>query len=167
MPSDINRRAASYFIACALQRCGCCRKLTSVVGLIVPAGHETLEFDSASDASAVAVWEIAEANAILFDVENLSDAVQNRLRQFAPHYAACISEVTGSENWLNHCNFCGAQQADFDLYCEPEGAFMPISPAAAARIRLVNVCELFAARVSGYGYVPEFLEYALHDPQLD
>jgi len=162
MQNDINNRSPSYFIACALQQCECCHKFTSVVGLVLPAGHETLEInaDAASDTHSADVWEGAEVAAILFDVEYLPDAVQNRLRQHSQHYRASISDSTGRSNWMNHCSSCGAQQADFDLYCEPEGAFTPISAQAAAAIQLHVVHEPFAAQAAGYAYAPEFFEHA-------
>jgi hypothetical protein len=169
MQNDINNRSPGYFIACALQRCECCKKSTPVVGLVVPAGHETLEIDAdaAADAVAADVWDAADGGAILFDVEYLPSAVLLRLRQLSPHYRACVSEVTGRSNWMNHCSFCGAPQSDFDLYCEPEGAFLPIAPGAAAKIRLIKVREPFEAQASGYGYAPEFLEYAKQDAPAD
>jgi len=162
MPSTINNRAPSYFIACGLQRCGHCRKLTPVVGLVLPAGHETLEVDADVALGALAndAWETAEVGAILFDVEYLPEAVENRLRQLSQHYRADRGEATERLSWTNHCAFCGAPQADVELYCEPEGAFMPISPEAAAKIQLYEVREAFEAQSAGYAYAPEFLEYA-------
>ena len=162
MPNGINNRSRSYFIACALQRCECCCKFTPVVGLMLPASHETLEIDAdaAPELLAAGVWEAAEGGAILFDVEYLPDTVQSRLCQLSQHYRNALSEMSGTPNWLNHCSFCGAQQADFDLYCEPEGAFVPISAEAAARIRLHEVRDPFEAQAAGYAYAPEFFEYA-------
>jgi len=169
MQHDINSRSQIYFIARGWQRCECCRNMTSVVGLLVPAGHETLETDARteSDRSAAEVWERADHEAILFDVEYLPRAIQNRLRQVAPHYRVSGANAAGRSNWVNHCSCCGAQQADFDLFCEPEGAFVPISPAAAAQIRLITVHEPFEAHASGYGHAPEFLEYAQQDARVD
>jgi hypothetical protein len=169
MQHDINSRSQIYFIARGWQRCESCQKMTSVVGLMVPAGHETLETDAhtESDTCAADAWEAADHDAILFDVEYLPGAIQNRLRQVAPHYRASATDATGRSNWMNHCSFCGAQQADFDLFCEPEGAFVPISATAAAKLRLITVREPFEALVSGYGYAPEFLEYAQQDARID
>ena len=162
MPNGVNNRSQSYFIACALQRCECCHKLTPVVGLVLPSGHETLQIDpdSVSDALATDIWEAADGGAILFDIEFLPGIVQNRLRQLSQYYRTTVSEATGSANWMNHCSFCGARQADFDVYCEPEGAFMPISAEVAKNISLNEVREPFAAQAAGYAYAPEFLEHA-------
>jgi hypothetical protein len=162
MRNDVNNRSLSYFIACARQRCGHCRTLTPVVGLVLPAGHQALEVDTDSALGVLAAdaWVTVQAGAILFDVEYLSDAVDKRLRELSQHYRAELDEASGRPNWMNHCAFCAAPQADFDLYCEPEGAFMPISPEAAAKIRLHEMCEPFEAQASGYACAPEFLEYA-------
>jgi hypothetical protein len=162
MRNDVNSRSLSYFIACALQRCGECRNLTPVVGLVLPAGHQALEVDTDAALGVLEVdaWVTVQAGAILFDVEYLSDAVDKRLRELSPHYRADLDEASGRSNWMNHCAFCATAQADFDLYCEPEGAFMPISAEAAAKIRLHEVCEPFEAQASGYACAPEFLEYA-------
>jgi hypothetical protein len=162
VPNGVNNRSQSYFIACALQRCECCHKLTPVVGLVLPSGHETLQIDpdSVSDALATDIWEVADGCAILFDIEFLPDTVQNRLRQLSQHYRTAVSEATGRSNWMNHCSFCGEQQADFDVYCEPEGAFMPISAEVAKNISLHEVQESFGAQAAGYACAPEFFEHA-------
>jgi hypothetical protein len=160
--NDVNNRSASYFIAYALQRCAQCGNLTPVVGLVLPAGHQALEVatDAALGVPAADAWVTVEASAILFDVEYLSDAVAKNLRELSQHYRAHLDETSGRSNWMNHCSFCAAPQADAELYCEPEGAFMPISPAAAAKIRLHEVCEPLEAQACGCAYAPEFLEFA-------
>jgi len=42
-----------------------------------------------------------------------------------------------------------AEQDDFELFCEPEGAFSPTSKEAAALIRLHEVSEPFEAEAAG------------------
>ena len=84
----------------------------------------------------------------MFFIEYLSEAVRNRLRQHSQHYRLDHDERAGQIYWMNHCSFCGAQQEDFELYCEPEGAFLPISEHAAASIRLQEVSEPFAAQAA-------------------
>jgi hypothetical protein len=145
-----------------MQRCEYCQKFTPVVGLLLPGGHETLQTDlqSETDSPVPEVWEAAEERALLFDVEHLPDAVQARLRRISRHYHQSTDGDMPLSSWLNHCSFCGEEQADFDLYCEPEGAFSPISPEAAKNIRLFEVEEPFRAQAAGYAYAPAFLEYA-------
>jgi hypothetical protein len=161
MPNNINNRAPTYSIARALQRCVRCAELTPVLGLVLPPGHETLEADADADEETAAadVWEAAHTGAVLFFVGYLSEGVQNRLRQLSQHYRVDFSESPQDSYWMNHCSFCGMKQGDFELYCEPEGAFMPISAAAAARIQLHDVPEPFEAQAAGYAYAPEFFDY--------
>lgn len=159
VPSSINYRSQTYSIARALQRCMCCARLTAVVGLVLPVGHATLEIDAdAEQEPATDAWETAEGHALVFFVEYLPQAVQNRLRPLAQHYRLDASEQAGQSYWMNHCSFCGMKQEDFELYCEPEGAFVPISAAAAATIRLHDVPEPFEAQAAGYAFAPEFFE---------
>jgi hypothetical protein len=160
MPNNVNNRSQTYAIARALQRCGSCARRTPVVGLVLPPGHETLEIgaDAEEEAAAADVWEAAEAGALLFFIEYLPEAVRNRLQQLSQHYCLDHGEPAGQSYWMNHCSFCGMRQGDFELYCEPEGAFLPISEQAAASIRLHEVPEPFEAQAAGYAYAPQFFD---------
>jgi hypothetical protein len=135
---------------------------TAVIGIVLPVGHEVLEIDSDAEAGmrATDVWEVAEAEAALFYIERIPEGVLSRLRQLSQHYRIGSSEVAAESYWMNHCSFCGTGQDDFELYCEPEGAFMPISAAAAASIQLYEVIEPFVAQAAGYAYAPEFFDQA-------
>jgi hypothetical protein len=163
--NDINNRSPTYFVARGVQRCGCCGELTPVIGLMLPAGHQTLAVDAeeAAQTPAADIWETADGGAILFFIEYLPVEVQDRLRHFATHYHFDYSETMDSSYWMNHCACCGKQLGDLELYCEPEGAFMPISPDAAATIRLHEVLEPFEAQAPGYAYAPQFAEYMQRD----
>jgi recombinational DNA repair protein (RecF pathway) len=154
MESDVNYRSQTYGIACALQCCGGCARPTPVVGLVLPRGHETLEIDTDAQGVEVDVWEAAEAGAFVFFVEHLPEAVQRRLLELSQYYRR--DGQSEQSYWLNHCSFCGMPQGDFELYCEPEGAFFPISERAAASVQLQNVTEPFEAQAAGYAYAPEF-----------
>jgi hypothetical protein len=158
MPNHVNNRSQTYSIAHAMQRCAGCARRTPVVGLILPPGHETLEVGADEEAAAADAWGAAEAGAFLFFIEHLSEAVRNRLRQHSQHYRLDHDEQAGQIYWMNHCSFCGARQEDFELYCEPEGAFLPISEHAAASIRLQQVSEPFEAQAAGYAYAPDFFD---------
>jgi hypothetical protein len=166
--NDANTRSSTYFIAQGLQRCEHCGQLTPVLGLMLPAGHETLavETDEAPGTPADEIWESTDADATLFYIEYLSAAVQHRLRQFSVHFRHDYSETMDSSYWMNHCSFCSVQLGDFDLHCEPEGAFMPVSPDAAATIRVREVLEPIEARATGYAYATEFAEYMVREAGL-
>lgn len=146
-----------YAVARGRQRCDTCARFTPVIGLVLFPGHETLESsaDADEEAAAADVWESAETRALLLFVEYLPEAVQRRLRQFSQHYRLEYDEQEGQSYWMNHCSFCGAKQTDFELYCEPEGAFVPISKQAAALIRFYEVPEPFEALAGGYLYESE------------
>jgi hypothetical protein len=164
MPNDINNRSPTYCIAHALQRCGGCARVFPVFGLAVPPGHETLEADAVADETAAAeIWEVAEAGALLFFIEYLSESVQNRMQELAPHYRPDYSEPTGQSYWMNHCSFCGLKQGDLELYCEPGGAFLPMSAEAGAWIRIHEVLEPFAAQAAGYACALEYFVYTQGD----
>jgi hypothetical protein len=162
--NNFNSRSQTYAVARGLQRCCRCARFTPVIGLALFPGHETLE--SSTDAhvneesAAADVWESVEARVLLFFVEYLPEAVWRRLQQFSKYYRLEYDEQEGQSYWMNHCLFCGAKQGDFELYCEPEGAFMPISGQAAAMIRFYEVPEPFEALAGGYLYEPEFCDDA-------
>jgi hypothetical protein len=157
MGNDINSRSRTYYVAGSVQRCDSCARFTPVVGLVLFPGHETLESSADLDAEDAAreVWESAETRALLLFVEYLPETVQRRLQQFSPHYRLAYDEQERQSYWMNHCEFCGAKLGDFELYCEPEGAFMPISEQAAEFIRLYEFVEPFEARAGGYLYESE------------
>ena len=121
-------------------------------------------------------WSVADHNAFLFYVESLTTAVRERIKQCQPAYrpldadAAAVpgtapatalvsasAEGGGSDSyWANHCEKCGCQLDDHELFCEPEGGFLPTSASAAAAIHLVPVDEPFEAAAAGYSYEPPF-----------
>jgi hypothetical protein len=157
----VNHRSLTYSIARALQRCGSCARLTPVVAVLLPPGHEILEFDEDADeeSTAAEVWEAAEAGALLFFIEYFPEAVQGRLQGLSQHYQLSHADA-GPLYWTNHCSLCGSRQDDFELFCEPEGAFAPTSEEAAALIRLHAVSEPFEAEAAGYAYAPELFDHA-------
>ena len=85
----------------------------------------------------------------IFHIVFLLPRARARLRAIAPlfHRAAdAQAEASaGGSTWTNHCAHCGAPQADDDLHCEPDVAFMPMGAEAAARVRLVRVDEPIGA----------------------
>jgi hypothetical protein len=147
--TEINVRAPNYLIARTQGICPSCRAETCQVGLLVPPQHEVL----------ADIWECASRHAFLFYVESLSDEVVRRLQAIAPGYRSAVSPVTQGSYWANHCERCGAFQEDHDLFCEPEGAFLPVSPAAASSIEFLPVQSVLEAAAAGYAIDPEFVEF--------
>ena len=69
-------------------------------------------------------------------------------------YRPAVSPATQGCSWANHCEHCGSVQEDHDLFCEPEGAFLPVDAASASAIELTRIEEPFAAVAGGYAYDP-------------
>jgi hypothetical protein len=156
--NDVNYRSPTYCIARGLQRCEQCARLFPVAGLAMPPGHETLEDDAqaAETPEPAQRWHVSEAGALLFFIEYLPLAVQHRVSLLTPHYRLDYGESASQWYWMNHCAYCGLKHGDFDLYCEPGGAFLPLSATARARMRLYEILEPLAAQAAGYVYAPEY-----------
>jgi hypothetical protein len=161
--ADANIRSQTYYIARTHGRCWHCGLSTRLLALAIPDGHETLDEDAQADADggepASNAWQPANANAFLFYVGHLTDRVLGRLNQLSPFFRLAHSPATLSSYWANHCEHCGTLLGDHELHCEPDGAFMPSSEAAAANIHLVRISEPFQAAAAGYAFEPEFFGF--------
>jgi hypothetical protein len=157
---DVNVRSARYLIAHAKGRCGRCRAHIDLVALVLPPGHESLVLDdeAAEHESGEMVWVTAAGSAFLFYVGHLPPSVEGRLTAVSGSYRHAFSGATQGSYWANHCNACGALIEDHDLFCEPEGAFLPTSAASAASIRLIAIDEPIEAAAAGYAFDPQFFE---------
>jgi hypothetical protein len=161
--ADANVRSHTYYVARTNVRCWHCGLSTRLLALAVPHNHETLDGDTQADAdcgdSASDAWQRAAVNAMLFYVERLSDDVQDRLNRISPFFRLAHSAATLNSYWANHCEHCGTLLGDHELHCEPDGAFMPSSEAAAANIQLQQIQEPFEAVAAGYAFEPEFFGF--------
>jgi len=148
---SINIRSPRFLVARTVAACRHCRSLTTLIAVAVPPGHETLEPDEeAIDGNeAVDTWQFAEHHALLFQIEFLPSTVAARLQPLA--------SLRYDAYWANHCARCGLPQDDHDLFCEPEGAFVPNSESSAALIQLLHFDEPFEAAAAGYAVDPQFL----------
>jgi hypothetical protein len=155
---DINVRSDAYFIARTVGTCECCRAPTLMLAVALPPGHETLALDAEAENEATAedTWETASCNAFLFYIELLPPAVQRRLQEISPFFRFARSGQMQGSHWANHCERCGSQLDDHDLFCEPEGAFLPTDPAAAEAVLLSLIEEPIEAAAAGYVCDPEF-----------
>jgi hypothetical protein len=148
-----NVRSQTYYVARSSLRCLHCRLSTASLALALPQGHETLH---AGDESVADVWQRANVNALLFYVEGLPGAVQRRLQQLSRFFRPAYDPGAMNSYWANHCEHCCSLMGDHELHCEPDGAFMPSSEAAAKSIQLQQFQEPFAAAAVGYACEPEF-----------
>jgi hypothetical protein len=183
--TTINLRADRYYIAQRRDTCRHCRQETRLVALVLPGGHEVLEWDddaaecagddAPADAGEVGTWETSTQPAFLFHVAYLPEHVRRQLCARAAYAVARnapgveCSPGTGSSPgddsssgaescWVNHCEHCGAPFDDQDLYCEPGGAFCPATDAEARAIDLEPVDEPIGVDAAGYAEQPQFFE---------
>jgi hypothetical protein len=154
--AEANVRSRTYYVAGTDVRCWRCSMSTRLLALAVPPRHETLDGDAPLSPDA---WQCANFTAFLFYVEHLPESVQSRLNQLSPHFRPEHSTVTLCSYWANHCEHCGALLEDHELHCEPDGAFLPMSEAAAACIELLQIHEPFNAAAAGYAFEPEFFRF--------
>ena len=159
--SDPNLRSPSYYVARTNAACRNCGLSTRLLALALPRTHETLENGSPAgealpDEPGTDTWQHADVDAFLFYVEQLPHHVQRQLRQISPGYRQARSAATQSVYWVNHCEHCGALLDDYELHCEPEGAFMPCSEAEAGKIHLLQILEPIEALAAGYSPDPVF-----------
>jgi hypothetical protein len=162
IPDPVNVRSRRYCIARTLGSCFRCGGKTSVVALVLPPSHETLSLvDGERDGPDVECWDTAASAAFLFYIEYLPEEVRQRVQAVARAYRRTPSAVTQGSYWANCCEHCDAPLEDHELFCEPEGAFMPASAAGAAAIALMRIEEPFEASAAGYACDPQFLEFMI------
>lgn len=155
---DINVRSDRYFIARTDGVCWRCRKPTRLFALALPPGHKALQLDDeAQDENHESRWSVAAHNAFLFYIEYLSAAVQRRLKGL-PSFRFGRSEAAAGPYWANHCKRCGFLLDDHELFCEPEGAFLPTDETSAGIIHLLAIEEVIEATAAGYAYEPQFFD---------
>jgi len=169
---DANVRSPTYYVARTSVPCPHCGLSTRLLSLGMPQGHEALhagahgdagadtdvdneQYDE-SDESVQDVWQPVNVNALLFYVEGLPGCVQNRLQQLSRFFRLGYDAGAMNSYWANHCEHCGTLLGDHELHCEPEGAFVPSSEAAANNIQLLRFRQPFAAAAVGYACEPEF-----------
>jgi hypothetical protein len=158
--ANINVRSGSYWIAKAVAECGCCRAATQVVGLALPPQHLSLALgcDIEEDQLVDCGWETMEWCAFLFYVEYLPEEIRRRSQAASACYRFAFSGRTQSSYWANHCANCGALMEDHDLFCEPDGAFLPTTMVSAAAVTLERVDEALEASAAGYACDPPLLK---------
>jgi hypothetical protein len=131
---------------------------TPVFALAVPAPHQFLHPDDEDER--VEVWHSANTPAVLLHIEALNSATAIRLRDLAPGYQSSPAPASGVSRWINHCNHCDGTLEDDELHCEPEAAFMPVSPKAAHRIRLTEVFHPLQVNAADSAPDATWLDYA-------
>jgi len=129
-------------------------------------GNDSAITDADADTTHEAVgleWQRAGINAFLFYAEYLPDSVRKRLQNLLPSFHLAYSDATLNSYWANHCEHCGRLLGDHELHCEPGGASVPVSEAAAATIELLKIEEPFEASTAGFTFEPEFFSFMRRD----
>jgi len=159
-PDGVNVRSKDYLIARTARPCAHCGVRTTLVALVLPPSHETLS-QAEGDEELPDSWDEVPWSAFLFYVGYLPDRVQQRMQASSKTYRPAVSPAAPESYWANHCEHCGSLQEDHDLFCEPEGAFLPVDAASASAIELTRIDEPIAAAAAGYACAPEYLEHMI------
>ena len=159
-PSDINIRSPRFFLARTAAKCHHCGESTPLFALAVPPAHEVLELDpeEQNEDRTADSWSVAPHSALLFFINGLPDLLKARIRQFTPSYGLGSREATEASYWANQCQHCDSLFDDNELFCEPGGAFQPLSEVSARRIHLLAIDEEFKAAAAGYALDPPFFD---------
>jgi hypothetical protein len=142
---NANVRSSSYLIAETQVQCAQCGRAACVLAIGLPPYHESL-----TDGE----WQAVDANAFIFYVGGLPDAVSRLLTQHSAEFHRTATDPAES-HWANHCPHCAGVFSDDELHCEP-GGFMPSSTLEAQAILLIKVEQAFSAFAGGYALEPEF-----------
>jgi hypothetical protein len=143
---DANVRSSGYLIAETQMPCAQCGTAARVLALGLPPGHETL---------ADGEWQTVDANAFIFYVGGLPDAVSRLLAEHSAEFRRTCGTDPAESHWANHCRHCAGVFSDDELHCEP-GGFMPCTIREAQAISLTKVDQPFSAFAAGYALEPEF-----------
>jgi len=141
-----NIRSSSYYVAETQARCAQCGQACRVLGLALPPNHETLDDGE---------WQKVAANALIFYIAGLPDAVSRRLFEYSTGFHQTRGDDPSESLWANHCPHCTTVFSDDELHCEP-GGFMPSDALEAQAISLTHVQQDFSAVAAGYALEPEF-----------
>jgi hypothetical protein len=141
-----NIRSSSYYVAETQARCAQCGQYCRVLGLALPPNHETLDDGE---------WQKVEANAFIFHIEGLTDAISRRLLQHSAGFHQTSGDEPSESLRANHCPHCASVFSEDELHCEP-GGFMPSDALEAQAISLTHVQQAFSATAAGYALEPEF-----------
>ena len=153
---DANVRSRGYFVVRTSGKCPCCGALTRLIALALPPKHEILstEAEERSENPAPETWEVPGCGALLFYVADLPDSVQHRVAEFSRRYRHAYSAAMQDSYWGNHCGRCNSLLEDHDLFCEPDGAFLPMSGASTPDLELIWIDEFIEAQAGGYSCDP-------------
>jgi hypothetical protein len=143
---EANIRSTRYLIAETQVRCPQCSRFVRVLALGLPPGHEALVDGE---------WQTVEANAFIFRVAALPQAVIRLLHGYSAEFHPSRDREPADRHWTNHCPHCAWVFDEDELHCEPCG-FMPSSVVEAHAISLTQIESAVCAFAAGYALEPQF-----------
>ncbi|MBC8946546.1 DUF5710 domain-containing protein [Xenorhabdus indica] len=143
-----NVHAAFWYLAQTRTLCPQCHEHTTVTAFMLPSGHKMLETDDDDEEdddenNAEVDYSEQDSPAFPFYVADIPTTVRNVLSGFHHTLRKTVGRRIRRTHWINHCEHCGAQQDDADMFAEVGGAFFPSSRKEAAAIQLHRIDEPF------------------------
>jgi hypothetical protein len=145
--SDNNIRSSGFFVAESLEFCWKCKLITPVFAFLLPENHTETEYDEDEEKT---IWVSADYKTFISFTDTLSEQPKKIIGKFSSHYYFDFSKKSSSGYYMNHCKNCGSKLGDFYMHSEPGGAFDPMTPKEASKIKLYWHNELFEASVGTY-----------------
>jgi hypothetical protein len=103
-------------------------------------------------------WERSDEPSLIAFVTNLAPSVSARIRQDTWCYRPRQSFKHPEPYHLNHCEFCGGQFDDYQLFATPGSGFDVLSEIQAAEIQVTAVGSGFAGAAEHFSYGVVFLD---------
>lgn len=143
-----NVRSSSYSIIQSRMLCPQCNALTAVFTFALPASYESRTVDDDTPGDEFGTWETQGIAAVLSYIEYLSDTVAHRIRAMTSHYRLGLDNQGNETWWRNHCEHCGAQMEEEELF-EFDGPFGMMPSEGPEAIQVHRFREPFEGWAGG------------------
>ncbi|PHM64158.1 DNA primase [Xenorhabdus stockiae] len=134
-----NLHADFWYLAQTRTACSGCHEHTTVTAFLLPAGHKMLEVSHEDKFDTQCAPLKQNSPAFPFYLVDIPTIVRNVLSGFHHTLRKTVSSRLNRSHWINHCEHCGAQQDDTNLFAEIGGAFFPTTKKQAAAIQLHRI----------------------------
>lgn len=138
---SLNLRAPEAYLVRGSKLCWKCSAPIAVIGFLMAPGFQMLE--SWDDGEAT--WSEQDDWRFAHYIGELAQPAARFAVATSPDYRLAFSKTTNSRYWANHCPACRRLQGDFNLFCEPDGPFMPTTRQEASTLRATRLVEPFEA----------------------
>jgi hypothetical protein len=153
--ASVNVRSHGYYLLETQYPCDNCGRSSRVHGIVLPTGHEVRML---GDYPLGDEWERSDEPSLIAFVTNLAPSVSARIRQDTWRYRPRQSFKHPEPYHLNHCEFCGGQFDDYQLFATPGSGFDVLSEIQAAEIQVTAVGSGFAGAAEHFSYGVVFLD---------